>query len=282
MGPICREISASLAFPMDAISFLNLPQPVSLVVRAVHLCNFFGRSIARLEIRQQHPGLYLAGVFANARYGDAEFLRVAAQIVCIAKTFLSVAEDGAQIIHGCSRIDDSLLLTKRIVLPYAENRLTSDRWSAQEGRTLPLLFLPWPVAHILSHAILLPKRVIGVIQDIWNLNMHLFDMYDAIQMNPHSRSAAIDDLFIDVGDMVGQVIGRERRLSKAVGEYRPWVDAVLRLMGVDSSAQKIIGILDRFADQAQEIKERGEAPAHAAMEVMKGASAVISSFVVST
>jgi hypothetical protein len=278
MGFIIRQMGEPFFPPIDAISFLHLPSPISLVVRSLHGVHFFSRAVRRLEIRQQHPGLYLAGVFFNARYGDTEFLKVTAQVVRIARIFLSLVEQSGQIARDWERLKAAFRVPQLIAVPYGVNRMNARRWKHQEGKAPPHLFLSWPAAIVLSPCTLVSMRVGKLVQDIWELNMHLFDLYDAIQMDPHTRAAAIEELFIDVGQMADDVVGPERRLSKAVREHQRWVDEVLKMLHVKGSAQELADVLDLFADRSRTIGTRAVIPLRVTTELFGGVGAIAGSF----
>ena len=271
---VCRSISEPFEFSVEAISHLQLPQAASLAVTCVHLCHFLGRALSRLELRQRHPGLYLAGVLANAQLGDTGFLKVTAQIVRIAQVFFSTVESGGKLVHGCNRLWDAISAPKWISVPYMENRLAREEWDLQEGRAPSVLFLPRPLALIASSVMLVVMRIVEVMFYIWQLNLCLFELYDAIWIDPHSQSEAIDDLFINLHDIADQFISRERRLSQAVAAHSQWIDELLKIVKVDWTAERLVSTLNGFADQAEGIAGVCAVPAYAMVEMVKGSSSI--------
>jgi hypothetical protein len=250
MAGICSALFEPVSVSMNAVSCLQLPTPISLAVKGLHCCHFFGKTMYRLEARYQHPGLYVAGVIAHAHFGNEEFFQMVAQIVRVARIFLFLVEDAAAIVHSCHRLKEAFVRSQGVTTYYTVSRLTSPRWAKQEGSAPSMLFLPWPLALLVSQCMLVSMRVSTVIQQIWQLNMHLFDMDEALKMDPQTRASAIDDLFVDLGTMVNDEIGKERKLSKAVQEHGQWIDEVLRLLRVNWSAQEVAKALDQLADQA--------------------------------
>lgn len=274
MGCLCRSISEPFEFSFDTISHLQLPQAASLAVKTIHVCHFLGRAISRLELRHQHPGLYLAGVVANAHLGDTVFLKVAAQIVRIAQVFFSVVEEGGKLVHSWTRLWDAFSPPQWICVPYMGNRLASDEWNLQEGLAPSVLFLPWPVALIASRVMLVVMRIAEVVSHIWKLNLFLFDLYDAVWLNPHSQSEVIEDLFMNLHDIADQWMSRERRLAQAVDAHRLWIDGLLKLAKVDWSAETLVRLLNGFADQVEGVTQVCAAPAQAIVAMAKGSTAV--------
>jgi hypothetical protein len=279
MGCICRSISEPFEFSVDAISHLQLPKAASLAVECVHICHFLGRALSRFELRQRHPGLYLAGVLTNAKFGDFVFLKVAAQIVHLAQVFFSIVEEGGMLVHSCNRLWKAIFPPKWIAVPYMENRLTREEWNLQEGRAPSVLFLPWPVAFIASNIMLVVMRIVEVVSHIWQLNLYLFDLYDAVWMNSRLQSEAIDDLFMNLHDIAGQFLSRERRLSQAVAAHGQWIDRLLKVMKVDWTAERLEAILNGFADQAEGIGTVCALHGQAMGEMVKGSSSIATALI---
>ncbi len=276
MGCICRSVLEPFDFSVDTISHLQLPQAVSLVVKGVHICHFLGRAVSRLELRQHHPGLYLTGVLTNAQLGDTTFVKVAAQIVRVAQVLFSVVEEGGRLVHSCNRLLESCSLPTWISIPYMGNRLASKEWDLQEGRAPSVLFLPWPLAVIASRIMLIVMRIAAVASHIWQLSLFLFELNDAVLINPYTQSEVIDDLFLNLQDISDQFISKERRLSQAVAEHRQWIDELMKLARVDWSAEKLVSILNGFAEKVEGIANACAAPVQSLGLIAKGASAVAS------
>jgi hypothetical protein len=274
MGCICRSVPEPFEFSDDAISHLQLPQVASFAVKCVHFCHFYGRSLTRLELRGQHPGLYLAGAFAHAQYGDTGFLKVTAQIIRVAQVLFMTVEESGKIVHSCKRLGDAIHGQQWISVPYMENRITDEKWNLQEGRAPAVLFLPWPVSYIASRIMLVVMRIVEIISHIWQLNLLLLDLYDAIWMNPYTQAQAIEDVFINAQAVADQFVSRERHLARAVDAHRLWIDELLKLVKVDWSAARLVEVLNSFADKAEGVVQACAAPAQAIVQMARGSSMI--------
>lgn len=276
MACICRTIESPCSFSIEAISHLQLPEGVSYAVQCVHLCHFFGRALTRLELRQQNPGLYLAGALANAKFGDHGFLKTVAQIVRIAQVLFATVEEAGELVNSCDRLYASLSFPRWIALPYMRNRLAHPEWRSQEGRAPSILFLPGPVAIVAAVIMLVVLRIGDIVTHLWRLNLCLFDLYDSIWMDPHSQSEMIDDLFLNLHDMADQFLSRERRLARSVAFHRQWVDELLKMAHVNWSAGQLVTTLDGFANQIEGAAGVYAPPIRAMTEMAKSSSAVAS------
>jgi hypothetical protein len=274
MECIRRSICEPFSFSVDAIAHLDLPTAASWAVRCVHFCHFLGRSLSRLELRRCHPGLYLGGVLANAHYGDTAFLKVAAQLVRLAQVFFSAVEESGKLVLSLNRLQDSMAFSAPMAIPYARNRLLHEQWPHQEGKAPSVLFLPWPINFIASRLLLAARRIAEVAVRIWHLNLCLFDLYDAVWMNPQSRSESMDDIFINLSDIADQCMSRERRLSQAIAAHAQWIDKMLKIVRVDWTATKLAAILNEFADRAETIGRVGAVPGEAMKTMATGSLAV--------
>lgn len=272
-------MTASFEFSHEAIGRLQLPEPIGVAVTCVHLCHFFGRTLRRLDVRQQHPGLYLAGVLANARFGDSRFLKMAAQVVRIAQVLLKTVEESGRLVHSCQRLADSLHTPKRITLFYMTNRLSHEKWPSQEGRAPSVLFLPTPVAVVASSLMVIVMRIVEIVSHIWRLNLCLFDLYDAVCLDPHSQSEVIDDVFLNLRDIAGQFMSRERRLAHAVASHRQWIDELLKLSHVEWSAHNLAATLNSFADQVEGLSAVSAVPVHTVSQMAQGSLALSAALV---
>jgi hypothetical protein len=261
---------------MDAIAHLQLPSVAAWAVRSVHICHFLGRALSRLELRRQNPGLYLAGVLTNARFGDREFLRVAAQLVRLAQVFFSVVEESGKLVQSSHRLSDSFSFLMPLSIPYAQNRLARKQWALQEGHAPSVLFLPWPVNYVASRVMLIAMRIAEIVSCIWQLNLLLFDLYDTVWMDPYTRASAIDDLFINFQEVAEQFVSPERRLSRAIAAHGLWVDELLKIVHVNWTAEKLALILNEFADRAEGVGRIFAVPAQAIATMAQGSSAITS------
>lgn len=280
MSCICRRITEPISFTVDSISHLDLPTALSWTVTCVHLCHFFGRAVSRLELREQHPGLYLAGALMNARYGDVGFLKATAQIVRVARVLFSTVEAGGELVHSFDRLREAFSCPKCNVLSYEGNRLTNPGWRGQEGQAPSFLFLPWPIALIVSTIAVVVMRIVEIASRIWKLNLCLFDLYDSIWMTPFEQSSAIEDLFIELGQIVDQFASPERKLAQAVAYHREWIDQLLHLIKIDWSAERIVSLLNSFADKTEGIVKACSGPIQGIADMAQGTAMVASALTI--
>lgn len=263
MGCVLREVVSAFELPTTTLSELHFPPMLSRAVGAIHLCHYMGRVLFRFETRTRAPIQYMAGVVTNAVYGDNRFVQVVAQIVAVARELFAIIEEGGGVLVRWQGVWSACSLPSLPSLVFAENRLIGGvRIDELVDRLSTFLSIA------VSALQLIALRVAELVAAVWCLNLHLFAMYDAIWLNPNSRSAAIDDVFINLGEVADHIMGTERQLLKAVTEYRALVDTVFQLVHSDCSAQMIIDRLAKIASGVEGVRKLYEEPI--AMAILVG------------
>jgi hypothetical protein len=279
MVSVSPPLSSPYNLPLQAISDLGLPSPVSGALSVLHFCHYVGREIFRLEFRTQAPAQYLAGVLLNAQYGQQAFVQVVAKVVLIAKECLGVIEEGGRVTRSIEALWESLVLPRTISLLYSAQRFalsdpevdgTSKPWFSQFW---------WPISIVVARINLVARRIFDLLAGCWRLHFYMWGLSEALGADPHILSEAIDDLLVNLGEVADQVGGREGRLARAVAQYRPWIDRVLQLMGINWSAQAIVNTLEGWASGMGHVSSALAIPAQGAADAWKGACSIVSTLI---
>jgi|AMWB02.1.fsa_nt_gi hypothetical protein len=275
--------SASLSSPYDlpfqAISDLKIPAVLSCALSTLHYCHYLGRELFRLEFRSQAPAQYLAGVFLNAQCGQQAFVQAAAKVVLIAKECLGVIEEGGRLTRCVEGLWDSLKLPSRVALQYSAQRFAL--WNPEADSDAKPWFSQfwWPFAVVIARITLVARRIFDLLATCWHLHFYMWGLSEALSTDPRIQSEAIDDLLVNLGEVADQVGGQDRRLAKAVAQYRPWIDRALQLMGIQWSAQAIVDTLEDFASRADHVSGALSLPLQGAETACEGAVSVVGALV---
>ena len=105
--------------------------------------------------------------------------------------------------------------------------------------------------------------------------MNMWGLSEGLSADPRIQSEAIDDLLVNLGDVADQVGGPDKRLARAVAQYRPWIDRALQLMGIQWSAQAIVDTLEGFAVKADQVSGLLALPLQGAGTACEGAVSVV-------
>ena len=273
-------LSSPYDLPFQAISDVQIPSVVSAALSVLHYCHYLGRELFRLEFRSQAPAQYLAGVFLNAQCGQQEFVRAAAKVVLIAKECLGVIEEGGRVARCVEDLWESLKLPSGEALRYSAQRFTVCNSDSDERPWFSQLW--WPFSIVMARISLVVRRLFDLLAGCWNLHMHMWDLSEALSADPRIQSEAIDDLLVNLGEVADQVAGEDRRLVRAVAQYRPWIDRALQLMGIQWSALAIVDTLESFAERAGRVSGLLALPLRSAGIACEGAISVVGTLVSQT
>lgn len=263
----------------QAIARLNLPPAVLLALRTIHCCQFIGRKVWQLQLRSNYVGAYVAGVLLNERYGGNELLRVTAQIIQTSRIFLSITEDSADLAREVVLLKRAFRIPVFSTAPMAVERLSQEEWMSQEGKSLPMHFLPWPIV-LVGRCVGGPLlHLLRVARQTWRLGLRLFELHDCLNMGPHGRSAAVDDLFIELQQILSQAVGGEGRLAQAIETHGRWLEPLLATLGVRTTVDGLVRALRSVSSTVEEVSATCQPLAILASEVAHGACKVSASFV---
>ena len=261
--------------PFQAISGLKIPSVLSAALSVLHYCHYLGRELFRLEFRSEAPAQYLAGVFLNAQCGQQDFVRAAAKVVLIAKECLGVVEEGGRLTGCVEGLWESLKLPSTAALQYSAQRFTV--WDSDPDDDTKPWFSQfwWPISVVIARITLVVRRVFDLLASCWRLHMNMWGLSEGLSADPRIQSEAIDDLLVNLGDVADQVGGPDKRLARAVAQYRPWIDRALQLMGIQWSAQAIVDTLEGFAVKADQVSGLLALPLQGAGTACEGAVSVV-------
>jgi hypothetical protein len=277
MVNVLPVLSTPYSLPWQAISDLGIPPVVSGALSVLHFCHYLGRELFRLEFRTEAPAQYLAGVLLNSQCGQHAFVQAAAKVVSIAKECLGVIEEGGRLKTSVEFLCESLQLPHKVSVLYSAQRFAQpDPELAVQSKPW-VAWMWWPIAIVISKISLVVRRIFDLLAGCWRLHLSMWSLSEALGSDPHIQSEAIDDILVNLGEIADQVGGQNRRLARAVDQYRPWIDRALQLMGIQWSAQAIVHTLEGFAAGAEQAAEALAIPIQGAGEATCGATALAGS-----
>lgn len=279
MVSMIPTLSSPYNLPFQAISDLKIPSVFSAALSVLHYCHYLGRELFRLEFRTEAPAQYLAGVFLNAQCGQQEFVRAAAKVVLIAKECLGVIEEGGRLTRCVEDLWESLKLPSKVSLQYSAQRFTMPDSDPDDDAKPWFSQFWWPFSIVIARITLIVRRIFNLLASCWYLHLHMWGLSEALSTDPRIQSEAIDDLLVNLGDVADQVGGPDRRLARAVAQYRPWIDRALQLMGIQWSAQAIVDTLEGFTEKADQVSGFLAIPIQGAGTACEGAVSVVGTLV---
>jgi hypothetical protein len=252
------------------------------MVRTLHVVHFFGREVSYLQRRVYHPELYLPGVFLHREFGEATFVRAAARVVLVSRIIFCTFDEAARLVTSCKRLRAACIPWKAADT-YVKCRVTQEEWSEQKGYAPEVLFSGWPQSLMGHRMYIVVRRAAEVARSLWKISGYTCEFTEAVwNADPHTRTRAVEDLFIESQELYEKIIRSEQHLADVIEANKGLVNSTLKILNVSWTADDLVRVATSFSNKSEGVQKTCAKPIKKVTDFAKNTGQVTKTFFIPT
>jgi len=242
----------------NLLSLLKIPRGLCFAVQVSHMAAFMGRSICHLRRQIDHPILSLGGVVVNEVLGKKGVVHMTARVVTIARIVLETVTITSELGADASRVKYASFFIAASTSAYLscverEKEITT----------------PWIIQRLSQFS----DRLGTVAKKVMRLNLLFFELYDTINPGPHTETALVENLFIEMRQISLLVANKDQKVTDFVTQNRALIDTVFSAIHLPWRAEGVVSLLERVEQKMGPLKKVAESIQDGVKGVLRDLSA---------